>query len=1064
MPAPVKCHSCGTGLREIAKFCDQCGTPITVVEEVAEYKHVTVLFADVVRSMDIAAAVDTERLRDIMSELLRWSTDVVTRYGGIVDKFTGDGVMALFGAPVALEDHAVRACLAALDIQREAVKLAERVKLRDAIVLSLRVGLNSGRVITGAVGAGSWSYTALGEQVGMAQRMESVAPSGAVMLSESTARLVEHCATLGEPELVRIKGRIDPLAARRLLAIGARRADRVEPRLVGRQSEMVALERILLRATQGHGVVVNLIGPGGIGKGRLAREVATAAAAQDVDIFSVEAESHASEMPFVLIARLLRALTGIVDLDPRTAREAVRAQDLGADEQDLLLLDDLLGIRDPDVTLPALDPDARRRRLSALITGMVRRRTRPALYIVGQAHWCDAASQSMLVDLGSAMPETRSLLLLTLRTDYRGLLTRNANAQSIVLGPLNDSDSAELVAELLGPDPSVRDVATMITARTSGNPFFAEEIVRDLRDRGVLHGQSGAYVCSVAIPDISVPATVHAAVAARIDRLSRPARRTLRAAAVVGDRFTADLLTRLDIEPELDELVDADFVDEIVTRREHLELAGVSASDEYTFRQHLIQVVAYESLLKSARRELHRRLATLMQGTDDRQTAYPNAERVAEHLEAAGELREAYAWYMRAGAWWTKRDIGAARLSWRRARAVADRLPSDEAGVLAMRVGPRASLCGTAWLVGGTVAEARFDELEELSGQAGDKVSLAVGMGGQVMARTMHSEIPEASRLASEYMALLESLNNPTMLVGMSHPAVVAKCEAGEMVEARRISRRVIELAAGNATRGDKFAGSPLTVAMAMCSFVECCLGMPGWRQRAAEATTLARGSDAISRVTVTMYKYVPALFGAIVPGAEALRETAEALAIAEESGNDFTVGFARFTRGLVLIHQDDTSRGPGLALLAAVRESSARERLSMTVLPPIDTYLARANAHEGDLDGAIELSRRVVEGQYRTGSLLYLGMSVQTLAELLLRRGETDDLAAAAAAMDRLSRVPTDPGFVLHDVPLLKLRALLARARGDDAGYRSYAKDYAALANSLGFEAHIAEASALSS
>jgi adenylate cyclase len=164
------------------------------------------------------------------------------------------------------------------------------------------------------------------------------------------------------------------------------------------------------------------------------------------------------------------------------------------------------------------------------------------------------------------------------------------------------------------------------------------------------------------------------------------------------------------------------------------------------------------------------------------------------------------------------------------------------------------------------------------------------------------------------------------------------------------------------------------------------------------------------------------------------------------------------------LIHQDGTSKGLGLALLAAVRESSARERLSMTVLPPIDTYLARANAHEGDLDGAIELSRRVVEGQYRTGSMLYLGMSVQTLAELLLRRGETDDLAAAAAAIDRLSRVPTDAGFVLHDVPLLKLRALLARARGDDASYRSYAKDYAVLANSLGFEAHMAEASALSS
>jgi class 3 adenylate cyclase len=245
--APMKCGSCGTELRQTAKFCDECGTPTTPVDEAAEYKQVTVLFADVVRSMDIAAAVDPERLRDIMSELLRRSSEVVRRYGGVVDKFTGDGVMALFGAPVALEDHAVRACLAALDVQQEAVSLAEEVKRRDALALQLRVGLNSGRVIAGAVGAGPWSYTALGEQVGMAQRMESAAPAGGVMLSESTARLVEHCATLAEPQLVRIKGREHPVAARQLVGIGSRTIDRTEGRLVGRHWEMAALDSMVQR-------------------------------------------------------------------------------------------------------------------------------------------------------------------------------------------------------------------------------------------------------------------------------------------------------------------------------------------------------------------------------------------------------------------------------------------------------------------------------------------------------------------------------------------------------------------------------------------------------------------------------------------------------------------------------------------------------------------------------------------------------------------------------------------------------------------------------------------------
>ena len=196
----------------------------------AEYKQVTVLFADVVHSMDIAAALGAERLREIMTALFNHSSTVVQRYGGTVDKFTGDGIMAVFGAPIALEDHAVRACRAALDIQKGARTLAVDVEHRDKVTLQLRVGLNSGEVIAGKIGSGPLAYTTVGEQVGMAQRMESVAPPGGVMVSESTARLVEKGTMLGDPELVHIKGAHDPLSARRLLAmVTGQRADRVEP-------------------------------------------------------------------------------------------------------------------------------------------------------------------------------------------------------------------------------------------------------------------------------------------------------------------------------------------------------------------------------------------------------------------------------------------------------------------------------------------------------------------------------------------------------------------------------------------------------------------------------------------------------------------------------------------------------------------------------------------------------------------------------------------------------------------------------------------------------------------
>ena len=249
MTAVAACRSCGTELLDNARFCHGCGSALAATDTRAEYKQVTVLFADVVHSMDIAAAVGAERLREIMTELVDCSSAVVKRYGGTVDKFTGDGIMAVFGAPAALEDHAMRACLAALGIQQEAKRLAATLEDRDGVTLQLRVGLNSGQVIAGEIGSGALGYTAIGEQVGMAQRMESVAPPGGVMLSASTARLVEGAATLGEPELVRIKGADAPVPARRLLGIAEepRGAWRAESDLVGRRWEMSTVEGLLER-------------------------------------------------------------------------------------------------------------------------------------------------------------------------------------------------------------------------------------------------------------------------------------------------------------------------------------------------------------------------------------------------------------------------------------------------------------------------------------------------------------------------------------------------------------------------------------------------------------------------------------------------------------------------------------------------------------------------------------------------------------------------------------------------------------------------------------------------
>jgi class 3 adenylate cyclase len=637
--AAVVCGSCGTELPPNSKFCNECGAAVATATTPAEYKQVTVLFADVVRSMDIAAAVDVERLREIMTELVERSAAVVQRYGGGSVEYTGDGVMAIFGAPVALEDHAFRACLAALAIQQEANLLAAEMARRDGVALRLRVGLNSGRVIAGEIGSGSLGYRAIGEQVGFAQRMESVAPPGGVMLSESTARLVEHTVMLGEPEWVHIKGADEPVRARRLVAISARDGlvGRAEASLVGRRREMAALDAMVDRTIGGRGDAVTVVGPPGIGKSRVAREAAAAAAGRGVEVFWTFCESHARDIQFYAVSRLLRAGAGVADLDGEAARARVREQVPDADPQDVLLLDDLLGIADPDVPLPQIDPDARRRRLTALINTVSLARTEPALYIIEDAQWVDAVSESMLADFLTVIPQTKLMVLITARPEYEGALTRAHDAQTIALAPLGDSDTAALLGELLGSDPSVGELAAIIAERAAGNPFFVEEMVRELVQRGVLTGDHGKYVCRTDVAELSVPATVQAAIAARIDRLTTPAKQTVNAASVIGARFEAELVAALGINAVVDELLGGELIDQV----------RFTPSAEYAFCHPLIRAVAYESQLKSDRAQWHRRLATAIQERAP-SSVEENAALIAEHLEAAGELRAAYGWHMRA--------------------------------------------------------------------------------------------------------------------------------------------------------------------------------------------------------------------------------------------------------------------------------------------------------------------------------------------------------------------------------------------------------------------------------
>jgi class 3 adenylate cyclase len=1004
--------------------------------------------------MEIASAVGAERLLQIMADLADRCAAVVERYGGTVDKFTGDGIMAVFGAPVALEDHAIRACLAALGIQEETARLAAQVDHRDGIELRLRVGLNSGQVIAGEIGSGPFGYTAIGEQVGLAQRMESAAPPGAVMLSVSTARLVEGVAAVGESELVQIKGVDAPVPAHRLLGAGEehRSARRAESNLVGRQWEMNAIEGLLERAIAVHGAVVSVVGLPGIGKSRLAREVAAMAAARGVDVFSAYCESHASDVPFYLVARMLRASFRVADLDAPDARAELRSRVPDAEPDDMLLLDDLLGIADPDVALPTIDPDARRRRLTALINAAGLARQSPAVYVIEDVHWIDQVSGSMMAEFVAVAPQTPSLVLITYRPEYRGPLSKVTGAQTIALAPLSDSEATALARELLGPDPSVGSLAAMIAERAAGNPFFIEEMVRELAERGVLRGNRGAYVTEAAVTEVRVPVTLQATIAARIDRLDWAAKRTLSAASVIGSRFSRDLLQTLGIEPSLDDLLAGELIDQI----------RFTGEPEYVFHHPLIRTVAYESQLKSDRAELHRRVAAAIESGDQ---ADQNAALIAEHLEAAGDPHAAFSWHMRAATWATNRDINAARLSWERAQTIADRLPTEDPNRATMRIAPRTMLCALAWRIHARGVAERFSELRELCAAVGDKVSLAMGMAGLVMEHAHQARAREASQLASEAWTLAEALGDSTLTVGLSVSLIFAKMENNNWSDVLRWSQAVIDMAEGDPFKGNFIIGSPLPVALTTRAIARYSLGLPGWQDDQQQGLAMARKADPMSYALAVAYIYNPGIpLGVLAADDRAVRETEDAVRIVERSGDDVALAFAQMAPGVALVHRPTApDRERGEKLLAELGDVFRRRGHNLGELPIVDAYVARERTRGGDRDDAVSLVRAAVNDLFREGQQCGAWGFAATgvLVETLLERGTDADVTEAEAAIERLAATPTD-GAAMRDIWLLRLKALVAQARGDATAYADLKNRYGDMARSLQFAGHIAWAEAM--
>ena len=472
--------------------------------------------------------------------------------------------------------------------------------------------------------------------------------------------------------------------------------------------------------------------------------------------------------------------------------------------------------------------------------------------------------------------------------------------------------------------------------------------------------------------------------------------------------------------------------------------------------------MAYESQLKSDRSQLHRRVAAAIEARAPA-SVDENAALIAEHLEAAGDLDGAYAWHMRAGAWLTNRDIAAALLSLQRARGVADALPEDHPNRQSMRIAPRTLLCGEAWRVGMTISGNPFGELQELCATTGDTASLAVGMAGLVMEHTIAGRLHEASRLAGEHMNLLERIGDSTLTVGLSFPAIVLKHETGEPGDMLRWAQRIIDLAAGDLAKGDLLLGSPLAMALAWRGVARWSLGERGWREDFDQATAVARRTDPMSQATVVAYKYTLGIAnGVLLADEAALHEIDDAVQIAERSGDAFALALVTSTLGTALVHGDQDSREHGIQLQLRMRELSLQRRFTMTMVPVFDMYVAREKARRGDYGGALPALRAAVSNLFEPGALLWSIPGTAAFVETLLDRGTRPDLAEAQAAITRLAEAPTDDDLVARNAMVLRLRALLARACGDEVAYRDYRNRYRAMATSLGFEGHMKWAEAM--
>jgi class 3 adenylate cyclase/tetratricopeptide (TPR) repeat protein len=977
-----------------------------------ERKQVTVLFADLKGSTELIRDLDPEAAQHLLDPALQHMMDAVHRFEGTVNQVLGDGIMALFGAPVAHEDHAVRACYAALAMQAALRRYAEEVRRSQGLEMQARVGLNSGEVVVRAIGNDlHMDYSAVGQTTHLAARMEQLATPGSIRLTAATLRLVEGLVQVNALGRFPVRGLPEPVEVfelvgastthRRLQASTARGLTR----FVGRQQELTALQQALEQAGHGHGQVVAAVGEPGVGKSRLVYEFVHSHHTPGWLVLESASVSYGKATPYFPVIDLLKRYSHVEEHDDtRAIRAKVTGQVLTLDPvlQDTVpALLSLLEALPETSSFLTLDPPQRRQRtLDALKRVLLREsQEQPLLLVFEDLHWIDAETQALLNSLVESLPTARLLLLVNYRPEYQHGWGSKTYYTQLRLDPLPPMSADEFLQALLGDDPSLEPLKQLLIARTEGNPFFLEESVRTLVETGVLVGTPGAYRLVQPLQGMPVPATVQAVLAARIDRLAPEEKHLLQTAAVIGTDVPFTLLRAIADVPEeglhrgLAHLQAAEFLYE--TR--------LFPEPEYTFKHALTHEVAYGSLLLERRRMLHGRIIEALEALAPDRVA-EQVERLAHHALRGEVWDKAVTYCQQAG---VRANFSAA---FREAVAYFDQalqalahLPEhDETRILAIEIRLAFDPPLTALVEYGRRL-ALLGEAEALARALNDRARLGQVLARLARVRRVIGDPDGAMAAAQQALALAVALGDSTLQVQASFELGGVYYAIGDFVQAAELLRRSVEAT-------ERESGTPRTDV------------------RILSQAWLAR----------TLHE-----LGAF---AEGQRHGEEALRLATLAGPGPTLHIAPACLGLLSLCKGDLEYA-----IRLLDQSLALNRASgnRSFVPPIVAGLGAAAALQGRLvEGRALLEEAISEG-LRMGALQEHANHVAWLSEVCRLAGRGEEAWQHARQALALARQQKDRGNEAH--ALHQLGTVQAHADPPDAAQaEAYYQQALALAEEL--------------